>query len=223
MRKTMIIVNGVTALFFIAFFAYTFFARQQIDNVAREFLTEKTQEYAKPVVEFADKTLKNRIVRALLSAEQIAAFESEIVAYRRDPQQYIGQLTGQRVPAAMQNVKNPLLLKLIKWKDNVRAYYDKALQELIWDLRIFAGSNIIAASIGAWIAYHARDKISKRLVVMSFLLISTIVFCVFMYIDSMSFFSILTRSHLGWWYPVLLIGVFIGLYRLERGDPPIPI
>ena len=211
----MLIANGVTAIFFIAFFVYSYFGRRNIDHLARDFVTAKTQEYADRVVDIAAEALKNKLVRILLTDERIAAFEHEIVEYRKNPNDYIGQLTGQRVPAAMQQFKNPLLIKIAQWKNKVRDHYDKVLRRLFWDLRIFAGSNIVAAVIATWLAYREKGKAAKKTAWISFLLFAALVFCVFMYIDSLSFFTILSDSYLGWSYPILLFVAFIGSLYLD--------
>ena len=215
----MLVANSATAIFFIAFFAYTFVGRRHIDHLARDSVTAKTQKFADPVVDIADKALKNKLVRTLLTDKQIAAFEGEIVEYRTNSRDYIGKLTGQRVPTAMRQFKNPLLIKIAQWKSEVRDYYDKVLGRLIWDLRIFAGSNMVAAVIATWLAYRPKGKAAKKTAWLSFLIFAAMANCVYMYIDSLSFFTILFNSYMGWWYPVLLVVAFIRLYLEYRGVP----
>ena len=112
----------------------------------------------------------------------------------------------------MQQVTNPLVKKITGWKTNVRAYYNKVLNRLFWDLRIFAGSNLAAGLIAMGLAYRAKVKPAGKALGVSLLLSLATVFCIYMYIDSYSFFMILTDSYLGWWYPVILIVTFIGLH-----------
>jgi hypothetical protein len=216
MRRFVIIANGVTAVFFAAFLLYTFAGRGHVNYLARDFVAAKTQKYADPAVEIAEKTLRVGMVRKLLRDEQLAAFEAEIAAYRQDPQRYISELTGRLPSPALPTTSNPLLMKVTQWKDQVRQHYDKVLGRLLWDLRIFASSNLVASLFAIMLATRAKGKDSSKLVWVSFLLFGAIAYCVYLYIDRFSFFRILFNSYLGWWYPGLLAITLIGLY-LEYG------
>ncbi len=213
MRKGMLIANGVVAAFFVCFFAYSFFAQRHIDRLARDFVMAKTQKYAAPIVDVAEEAVKSPIVRRLLNHDQVDAFEREIGEYRSSPRDYIAALTARKIPAQVEGrFKNPLVGKITQWKERIRAYFDKVLLRLMWDLRIFSGSNVVAAALACWLAYRGKEKTSKKLAWMSLLLLVSMGLSVLLYIDSFSFFTILFDAYLGWWYPVLLGIVFLGLY-----------
>jgi hypothetical protein len=40
---------------------------------------------------------------------------------------------------------------------------------------------------------------------------AAVVYCSMLYIDDLTFFKILFRTHMGWWYPVLLCAVIARL------------
>lgn len=212
MRRFVLIANGFIAVFFAAFVLYTFVGRGHINYLARDFVTVKTQRLADPAVETAERTLRIRMVQKLLREEQIAVFEGEIAAYRQDPQRYISELTGRLPTPASPVSSNPILAKLTQWKEKVREHYDRVLGRLLWDLRIFASSNLIAALFAIMLTTRANAKNSSKLVWFSFLLFSAIAYSVYFYIDRFSFFRILFNSYLGWWYPGLLAITLIGLY-----------
>jgi hypothetical protein len=212
MRRFVLIINGFTAIFFAAFLLYTFAGRAHINHMAREFVTVKTQRYADPAVETAENTLRIRIVRTILREERIAAFESEIAVYRQDPQRYISELTGRLPTMPSAAPDNPLVAKVTQWKENVRKHYDKVLGRLLWDLRIFAFSNMAAALFAIMLATRVKAKDSSKLVWVSFLLFAAIVYSVYGYIDRFSFFRILFNSYLGWWYPAVLALTLLVLY-----------
>jgi hypothetical protein len=212
MRRFVLIANGFTAVFFAAFVLYTFAGRRHINDLARDFVTVKTQRFADAAVEAGEKTLRIRMVRKLLREEQIAVFEGEIAAYRQDPQRYISELTGRLPITTSPRHTNPLLAKVTQWKEKVREHYDKVLGRLVWDLRIFASSNLIAALFAIMLATRANAKDSSKLVWVSFLLFGAIAYSVYFYIDRFSFFRILFNSYLGWWYPGVLAMTLIGLY-----------
>ncbi len=216
MRRFVLIANGFTALFFAVFLLYTFAGRGHISGLARDFVTAKTQKFADPIVDAAEATLRVGLVRKLLPEEKLAAFEGEIAAYRQDPHRYISELTGRLPTTPLSLSNNPLLAKVTKWKEKVRQHYDKVLGRLIWDLRIFASSNLAAAVFAIILVTKGDAKGSSKLVWFSFLLFGAIAYSVYFYVDRLSFFRILFNSYLGWWYPGLLGIMLLGLY-LEYG------
>ncbi len=219
----MLIANPAVALFFVAFFVTTFFGRRHIDHMARDFVTAKTVTFAVPVVDLAEEAFKTPGVRRLLTKAQVATFEREFAEYRQNPAGYIAELTGQRAPAVLQPFKYPVLAKFMQWKQSVRDHYDRILERLFIDLRIFAGSNIVAAAIATWLAYRANDKTTGKCALLSFLLLAAVAYSVSVYVDRLTFFKILFNSYLGWWYPVLVAVTFVGLFleyrRSFEGSP----
>ena len=95
MRKTTLVLNSIVVVFFICFLTYTFFVRQHLDSLARNFVSEKTLDYSKPVVEVADEALDSPLVKKFLSDEQETAIRHEIADYQNDPSAYIADLTRQ--------------------------------------------------------------------------------------------------------------------------------
>lgn len=220
MRRWLIVANATAAVFFAIFFSYTFVGQRHVDRLARDFVTDKTRTFADPVVETADEMLRAPGVRRFLSDEQLAGLQLEIADYRNDPARYIGELTGQRVPAAVNPpVNNPLVARIVRWKEKVREHYDAVLAGLFRDLRIFAGSNAVAAVLATWLAARAEGRSRGLMVWLSFLLLAAIAYCAYLYVDQLSFFKIMFNLYLGWFYPALLALTFLGLY-LEYGRIP---
>ena len=219
MRNTALILNSITAVFFTGFLAYTFFARQHLDQLARGFVTEKTLLYSKPLVDAAETTLNTPLVSKLLSDDQIATLRGEITNYRTDPSAYVSDLTGKRVPDPWMKNENILLGKAASIKRDIRAYYDETLASLVNDLRIFAASNLVAASIAIWLAYRSTQRVQQSVVWFSFLIFAAIAYCSYMYVDDMTFFRILFRTHMGWSYPVVLC-IFTVVLFLDFGRIP---
>ena len=216
MRLVVFIANSAIAIFFLVVFVSTFLGRQQIERLARDFVTAKTIKFAAPVVDLADAGLKSPVARKLLTKEQVTTCEDEIAEFRKTPGDYIAALTGRRDFIAPLQIKNPSVVTVLQWKQKVRDYYSKVLGRLLGDLRIFIGSNIAAALIGIWFAYRATGKAATQMAWLSCLLVVSVVYCASMYIDRLSFFTILFNSYMGWWYPVLLIVTFIYLYLASK-------
>ena len=219
MRQATLALNLIVVVFFAAFSAYTFVARRDLDARARAFVTEKTLAYSATIVELAEQALATKVVRAILSADQEAAIRDEVSEYRRNPEAYIADLTRQRpLPAAAPPPGNPLLEKVASLKAKTRTYYDDTLDALITDLRIFSFSNLIAGAIALALAYRSSADIAKPIVWLSFLIFAAVLFCSSMYVDDLTFFRILFRSHTGWTYP-LGIGVMV-VYLFARCGAP---
>jgi len=152
MRKTALVLNSIVVVFFVCFLAYTFIARRHLDALAREFVTEKTLVYSKPVVQIADEALDSPLTRKLLTDDQAAAIRNEIADYNNDPATYVSDLTRQRVRELPPAKANPLLAKVASIKEKIRTFYDNTPNALIGDLRIFSVSNLIAGMIAFGLA-----------------------------------------------------------------------
>ncbi len=157
MRKATLALNSIVVIFFICFLAYTFIARQHLDSLARAFVTEKTLDYSKPVVEVADEALGSPFVEKLLSGDQATTIRNEITDYRNDPAAYIADLTRQEVRDAPPPDANPLVERATSIKGKIRTFYDNTLNALIADLRIFALSNLVAGLIAFASAYRSSS------------------------------------------------------------------
>lgn len=148
----MLIANGAVTIFFVVFFGYTFVGRAHIDRLARDFVVEQTMKISDPAVDHAAGALKTKLARELLTDEQIAVFQDEIAAYRQSPEQYIVDLTDRTSIPDQLPPADPLVARIGEWKQRARLYYDQLLSRLVHDLRIFAGSNVVAAGIAVWAA-----------------------------------------------------------------------
>lgn len=219
MRTITIVMNSIVVVFFIGFLAYTFVAKAHLESQARRFVTEKTLLYAEPIVEIADQALDTPGVKKFLSDDQQAAIRHEITEYRNDPAAYIADLTWEAVRVERNPKRNPLLEKVTAIKERIRTFYDNTLAALIDDLRIFAGSNLCAGMIALWLVFRSSGKIRPATVWFSFLMFVAVLYCSDLYLDDLTFFRILFRTHMGWWYPFLLCVALVGLY-LDYGRQP---
>lgn len=216
MRTTAVTLNALATLFFASFLAYTFFARTHLDGLAREFVTEKTLEYSDPLVDLAEASLDAPFVQDLLTPDMQALARDEIAGYRADPAAWIADLTRlDRLPEQPPN-GNPLLEKVASFKEDVRLYYDNTLTALIEDLRIFSLSNLVAALLALALAVFSRGRTRQPVVWFSILMFAAVLCSSWLYVDDLTFFRILFRAHLGWWYPVSL-GVMATALHLDFG------
>jgi hypothetical protein len=216
-RKTLVILNSLSAAFFAAFLAYTFDAREHLSGFAREYVTTKTEQYAEPAVDIVQDAVRSKTAKVVLSDEQLARVQSEIDAYRRDPKTYIRALTVKGLARVEEAPAHPVAKKVVEWKRKVADYYHETLDALIVDLRIFAGSNLAACLVALALAAKGANPRLRKVAVFSAALLIAVGYCTYLYIDSMSFFRILTQAHIGWWYPAVLIVVAAGVaFDIDR-------
>jgi hypothetical protein len=228
MRKTTLVLNAIVVVFFVSFLAYTLIARQHLETLSRDFITEKTLAYSRPVVEVANESLDSPLAKKLLSDDQKTAIRNEIDEYQNDPAGYVADVTGKRVRDEPRGNGNPLLEKVASIKTKIRNFYDNTINALLRDLRIFSSSNLVAGLIAFGLAYQSPEKIRKPIVWFSFLMFVAVLYSSYLYIDGLGFFRILFRTHMGWWYAAFLTVMIVALYldygrhanATEQCDPP---
>jgi hypothetical protein len=221
MRKISLTVNAIVVVVFISVLVYTCVARSHVESLARGFVTEKTLVYSKPLVDLADEAMGSPWVKNLLSEKQETSVRQEITDYRNDPEAYIADLTRQPAVDGLAKNANPAVEKVASIKNKIRAFYDELLNALIADLRIFAISNLIAGWIAFGLAWRSSVELRQSIVWFSCLMTASVLYCSYIYIDDLTFFRILFRTHMGWWYPVFLC-LMVGAIYLDygRGEKP---
>ncbi len=213
MRTTTLALNAIIAVFFASFGAYTFVAQQHLEGLARDFVTEKSVQHSKVVVDLAEVSLDFPIVKQNLPAVQAAAIREEIAGYRKDSFAYIADLTQRQNLNPPPAMAKPFFGAIEAIKEEIREFYVTTLSALIRDLRIFSGTNLIAGVIAfAW-AYRSKPQVRPSIVWLTILMFIAVLYCSSLYLDELTFFRILFRMQRGWFYPVLLCLVTVGLFR----------
>jgi hypothetical protein len=203
MRTTSILLNSCSSLFFAFVFGCSFFARDHIESRARAFVTDKTLQYSRPVVDIAEQALAAPVAGRLLTDKQLEVARDEIKDYRADPVTFISNLTQKPDPPRVRN-KNPLLEKVASVKDKIREYYNETLSQLLVDLRIFSATNCVASVLALGLAIGAQSQKQKLVVSFSILMFVMLVLTSDIYLANLTFWRILLRIHMGWQYPVIL-------------------
>jgi hypothetical protein len=221
MRKFIIGTNLLVSLFFLAFFTATYVAVDHMKGLGRAYVIQKTVEFTERHVDTFENVLDEAQTDETVTSDQANPIRQEIKRYRSDPEAYItGVVQGPR-KTADNGTKNSFLAKITaladgmadEFKDDVRAYYDSTLAALITDLRIFAGSNFCAAALALLVALFAQNKRLIPLLWFSFLMLLALFYCTYIYVDDLTFFSIMMKSHMGWFYPILLGLVTLDMLR----------
>jgi len=211
MRTFLLATNATIALLFTAFLAYTFLGRRQIDSLAREFAVARTERMVTPTVDLAEKALASETSRRLIPKKQLAVLDAEIAEFRAHPLIYIQKLVAA-APPKPDSFLAKMSDKASNWKERAREHYQKVLRRLLTDLRIFASTNVVAASLAFLCAWRSRERTMRSLIAISWMLLIATGFGIYLYIDSFSFFTILSDSYMEWAYPAILAAFFLYTY-----------
>jgi hypothetical protein len=212
MRAALLWLSTIFALFFAGSFAATFFARDAITRMAQDFVIDRTKAYADPLVGIVEEGINAPALNRALDPRIIEMVRAEVAEYREEPRAYIAKLVADKqLPVANSGQVADLKAKLLFWKSEIRDYFEKTLNRLLFDLRIFFGSNLVAALVALVCAWRGRADRLPRLLLVCGLLLASVVFSAYMYVDSFSYFKILFNSYMGWWYPAVLGITFLSL------------
>jgi hypothetical protein len=212
-RTFLLVLNGAIALVFAGLFIFTLAGKSHIDRMARSFASEKTLSYARPTVETVDRALKSEISRKLLTAKQLEKTESEIAEFRREPEAYVRQLVLNAPRNRLDRSVAMPAGHLNLWKQKVRDYYDRVVDRLLLDLKIFFATNAIAGTFAFALAYRSEPRPQASLQLCSLLLLISIGLTSYCYVDSFTFFNMMSDGLLGRVYPALLAAVFFWLLK----------
>lgn len=219
MRTALIVLNLVVAAASAILFGYTFFARDHFIRLAQDFVIERTVQHVNPAVDLAEAVLEDprAVARVPPAIREVAA--DEIRMYRQDPPRYVREVVAGGAAAA-EGPKNPLAGQVVGWKKSITDYFEKTLASLIRDVRIFSGTNVVAALLAAWMAHRARGRWRYHVLAASALLLFALGLHIYMFIDNLTFFRIIFNWRVGWSYPVMIVLTFGYLYvRFGRFVP----
>jgi hypothetical protein len=219
-RTALIALNLVVAAASAGLFGYTFFARDHLTALAEDYVIGQTVQHATPAVEQVEAALKNP--RALFVPAHVRdAVQAEVDSFRRDPDGYVRALVAKG--AAIEKPNHWFADLVVKWKEQLQAYFDKTLASLIRDLRIFSGTNVVAALLAAWLASRARGRWRWHVLGVSILLMVALGLHMYLFIDNLTFFRIIMDIRVGWSYPLFIALTFGYLYvRFGRFVPLAP-
>ena len=226
----------VLALLFAGCFVYTFAGQQHIETYARGYVTHKTVNLVTPAFDATEKALQTDLAQKLLTPDQATAIETEIAAFRANSKDYILNVTAtpptpasdpttpslkstaERALTAIKKKGLPLSDKVEAVKEHIRNHYQNSLQALLLDLRIFSGTNVLAAGLACFLAHRSQSGPSRPLVLITIFLTAALVLSIWSYLDSLSFLSIVLNSYLGWYYPITVTALFL-LFFLHNPGP----
>lgn len=201
--------NAIVVVLSLLLFGYTFVAKAHLVEHTREFVTEQTLSYSRPLVEFMRAGLNAPLSHKLVSQALRAEIERELELYDANPAEYVTSLTSERKPDFGAE-------KVAQFKERVHNHYQSTLEALVRDLSIFSGSNLVAGVFAIWLLLITKFSDSGKVVTFSFVIFAAVAFSTYSYLEGVSFLRIVLQSHLGWWYPAGVTIMIVWLV-LEHG------
>src|SRR5262245_24955278 len=185
MRTALLSLSALFVLFFAGSFAITFVASDAITRRAQDFVIDQTQKYADPLVRLAEQGINVPGLDRGLDPIIIETVRREIADYRADQRAYIAKVVADdQLPVARPGKDFLLKDRLLFWKSEIRLYFDRTLNRLLADLRIFFGSNLVAALLTLVCSWQGRADRLPRLMLICGLLLASMAFSTYMYVDS---------------------------------------
>ncbi len=227
MKKLLITVQLIFALIFGAMLMGSFFVVEDIQDKSRDQITEKVVQSISSKLTFAEEVLNSKAASNYLKDYQIETIREEINSYKSDPSSYVESVVqdeskSEVIPpllASKNPLKNLLLEKIFSWKKNLKNYFNKTFDHLVFDIRLFITSNIVAL-LGAAFACYRQSTLGKDAIAISTILTIAIALSSIGYLDQNWFYSILLNSYAGYGYPLTILSttayIYYQYYKNER-------
>lgn len=219
MNRVMFIGSLVGVFLFGLLLVLTFVAQQRLKEFARDYINHRIEPGITSGVDFIERD----VLPTMTDHPQVAAdITAQISTYRADPQRYIDQVTSGR---AMPQAEGWLGKTLASFKESAKPiislprqihdHFRRVFENLVFDLRIFAVSNIIGFAVVAWLT-HGLSEQSRRLQIQAFILFLATGYALSVYIKQDWFFNLLLDYHMGVMYPFLIVVTCLDLWRRWR-------
>lgn len=219
MRTALLVIGGITGLFFATSLALTFFAHDYLKRLAQDFVIDKTIPHSDSVVNLADEAANAPGIKRILKERELLATRNEIAEYREDPRAYVAKIVaGDVLPAVFVGQGPDALVReqVLSWKHRIHEYFDQTMNRLLRDLRIFCGTNLVAALLVFVLSCRASSERRRHLLVLSTLLLMSLAYSIYLFVDSMTYFRILIGSYMRLWYPAVVCTMFLGMMIGDR-------
>lgn len=192
-----------------------------LTELAKDYAANEVRPTADRLAAAAEAGLASKAGK-LLPEQAKAPVRAELDAYAADP---VGTIRRWARTAADAPPAGPAALDgVFRLRNQVTEHFDRAFAGLVADLRIFAGTNVVASGLAAWLAYRARGRHRWRLVGLAVLILIAVGLVGRMYVDGLTVFRVLRGAYMGWWYPVLVAAAVFDLWRrFGRLIPAAPV
>jgi len=218
-HKTLLPIQLAFIVLFVIAFISSFFVVEPLKEQSRVSVTEKVVSSVSSKVAIAEELLNSKAASKYLADYQIEAIRDEINQFKNDPYDYVEAMTLDdskshiTLPEASNSnpLKNMLVKKIFSWKTSIKAYFENTFDGLIFDIRAFLVSNLIALTIGAFISYN-NQLLGKETIIVNTILTSVVILSSLLYINQDWFFTILLNRYNGYGYLFIVLIMTTWLY-----------
>jgi len=224
-RQILIAIHLAGAALSVALVVSTFLAKGIITSRAQDFALEKTRVVSDPFAAQVENTLNHRVIGKLIPDSARERLATEVATYRTSPDAWLLRLSEGGADRARDfefpDIENVLARKavdaLAKGVSGIKDHLDESYRGLIFDLRLFASTNVVAFVVAAWLSWIASTPRSRHwLLAYSSLMFFVFAASITAYLDQNWTWSLLTGSYMGWGYPATLgLTTFYGILRIS--------
>lgn len=225
-RKILLVLHLAGVALSIALLVSTFVAKGIITSKAREVAIGKSRGLSDPLAAKVEETLERPVLGKLIRGGVREGLETELSDYRTNPDEWLVRLAEGGVERAkafdFPELEHPLARKavgaLAQGVADLKGHLEESYRSLIFDLRLFAATNLIAFLLAAGLAWVAKTPRARHwLLGYSTIMLLAFVASIFLYVDQNWTWNLLRNHHMGWRYPSVL--GFITLYGIVRVTP----
>jgi len=214
MRAVLVFLSSMVVVVFTIVLLLTFFGRDLIANRAGAMIDQRLESGSETAVAKMESVLEAKPMQMLLGEEQVGAALEEVGAYKNDPSGYARALVRREKSEAelVDTEDKSRIGKLVSnWKADLSGRYESIVDKVLTDVRMVAGSNVVAGLLGFVLAYWSRGSRSYAPLAYSALLVLAIGIATYSFLDGLTLIGLLFGSSLGWFYPVSILLVYVGL------------
>jgi len=229
-RKLLIALHLAGAVLSVALLVSTFVAKGIITSKAQKVVLENSRAASDSLAAKLQKTLDSPVLGKLIPETARQELEAELASYRNSPDTWLLSLAEGGADHAkvfdFPEIENVIARKavdvLTKGVSELKDHMDESFRGLIFDLRLFASTNVVVFAVAAWLTWIARTPMSRHwLLAFSGLMLGVFVMSITAYFDQNWTWSLLTGSYMGWGYPAIL--GFATVYGILRISPDLAL
>ena len=220
MNKLITITSSIGVLFCLPITMILFFYPHLLKEFSRDYLNDRLAPKANQAAEEVIATGIPILHRYHAPEEMITFVVLHARTCTENPYAYVSNITSEESTQRFKEfaIQNPFLSKVIPknlfFYQLIKGHFIKSYQKLLNDLRIFFCTTLIGLSFCLYVQLKQTKNRPTNLP--SYVMLISLAYSTSTYIDQSFFFNFLLNTHMGIWYPVLLLITFTKI-MLKRG------
>ncbi|WP_193214456.1 hypothetical protein [Luteolibacter marinus] len=223
-RKPLVVLHLVGAVISIALLVSTFLAKGVIISAAQRTAVEKTRSLSDPLAIRLKETLDSPTLGKVIRGKTRERLEKELADYQASPDRWLDALVNGGAERAkafeFPEIRNAIARKSVdavaKGVAGLKDHMENSYRSLVFDIRLFFGTNVVAFLIAARLAWLARTPRTRHwLLPFSWLMLLMTAISIFLYTGQNWTWSLLSGNYIGWGYPLILgMSIAYGFFKV---------